>query len=465
MEALARYHRDKITPAALASLDRVLPGELSMAISALGLDFPTQLQQQFNDGIDLSVLIKMLRICPLCHRAISILSLRAMPLLGEYVNPDDRAFYLSELQPRITKQEWVRSNFQTMQGSISSIYQMMRAQADFFGHSVAEIIWDDNVPGYPFQWRLVQLRILEIDRYYFAGRGGQVDRIIYYPKHHSPIAIPIEKLLVIYTPSAEDPNDPYGDCAGARAYPFYLARQMALKNWSIAAQNQANGNPWFKADSAKNVQLFDRHGRPLLDENGRARMVNSVYATAEMAKDIGNGKPIVVDKSVDIGSLVASGGENFFDRFIQSLNKNILWCWGIPTTILDDTQSGIGNKGLNEGHMLILDSAIKASVERDRQSIVETIFRPLLTVNFGKDATANLGEFEVTHFVDPNTAGIQISNIMQAIMNGALDVNDLAVKNKIESLCGLPVTSREEFDKAQLAKYQLEAQQQEPAAS
>ena len=459
LDNLTKYHRDKLTPIALETLDRVLPGELSIAISSLGLDFPSQLQQHFNEGLDLSLLIKMLRMCPLCHRAVSILSLRAMPLLGEYTNPDDRAFNLSQLQPRITKQEWVRSNFQSMHGSISSIYQQMRMQADFFGHSVAEIVCDDNVDGYPFQWRLVKLKILEIDRYYFAGRGGEVDRVIYYPTHQSPIQIPIAKLLVIYTPSAENPNDPYGDCTAARAYPFYLARQMALKNWTLAAQNQATGHPWFKADSAKVVQLYGADGKHLKDENGQIRTSNAVYATAQMAAALTNGKPIVVDKSVDIGSLNAAGGENFFNTFLGYLQKNILWCWGIPTTILDDTQSGIGNKGLNEGHMLIVDSQIKASVERDRQSIVEKIFRPLLMANFGKDATANLGEFKISQYPDPAVVGIQLSNIMQAAMQGAIDVNDLQVKNKIEALCGLPETTREDYDAAQLAKYQLEQEQ------
>jgi hypothetical protein len=50
-------------------------------------------------------------------------------------------------------------------------------------------------------------------------------------------------------------------------------------------------------------------------------------------------------------------------------------------------------------------------------------------------------------------------------MQGALDVNNLAVKNKIEALCGLPQTSREEFDAAQLAKYQLESGQSDEDAT
>jgi hypothetical protein len=459
MDNLTKYHREKLTPVALESLDRVLPGELSVAISALGLDFPTQLQQHFNDGLDLSLLVKMLRMCPICNASVNFLSLRAMPLLGEYTNPDDRAFNLSQLQPRITKQEWVRSNFQSMYGSIASIYQQMRKQVDFFGHSVAEIVCDDNQEGYPFQWRLTKLKILEIDRYYFAGRGGEVDRVIYYTQHHPPRSIPIGKLLVMYNPSAENPNDPYGDCAAARAYPYYLARQILSKNWTVASQTQATGHPIFKAPSNENTQLLDSRGNPLKDDAGKIRIANLVYATAEAVRTLKNGEPLVVDKRVDVSTLSTSNGQGFWKEFDDRLKNDIFMCWGIPSTIFTDAQSALGGDGINKGHMIVVDAMVKASVERDRQSIVEKIFRPLLMANFGKDATASLGEFETTQYPDPAVVGIQLSNIMQATMQGALDVNDLQVKNKIEALCGLPETSREDYDNAQLAKYQLEQAQ------
>ncbi len=458
---LELYHKEKLSEIANSQIDRILPGELAPTLAQLGMDFPSELARAIGDNISINELTKMLKVCPLSHRAVEILALRATPTLGEYGNGDDRAYFLSRLQPRITKQEWVRSNFETMTGSIDRTIGMMIRQAVFYGHSVAEIVGSNRVGGFPNQVRLTKLKVLEPERYRFAGRLGDIDRIVYYPTYSSPFPIPLEKLLVIYIPRADSPEDPYGDCAAARAYPFYLARQLMYKSWVLAGQKQATGHIVYKTESEKQVQLLNAQGQPILTENGQIKMVGAVYAIAEMEKKAASGAPRVVDKRVDVSTVNPGGGENFFNTLLPHLQKMILYCYGLPSTILDDTQSGIGNATINSSHMLILDSQIKGLVDICKQELLEKIVRPLLAMNFGVDSIADLGEFTESSYVDPNQSSMMVSNIMQATMQGFVDATDLEAINKVRSLLGLSVVTREEWDTKQQAKYELEMSQQQ----
>jgi hypothetical protein len=454
MPQLDRYHKEKLGNLANSQIDRILPGELGETIARLGLDFPTQLQRAIGENISLEELNKMMRICPLSHRATEIIAMRGVPTLGDYHCGDDRAYFLSRLQPRITKQEWIRSNFQSMSGSLERTIGMMVRQACFYGHSVAEIVGSDSVEGFPRQMRLIKLKVFNPADYMFAGRLGEIDRIIYYPQYRSPYPIPIQKLLVIYIPRVDDPSDPYGDCAGARAYPFYLARQLAYKSWVLAGQRQATGQVIYKTRSEKQVQLFNSQGQPIRDADGTIKTSSAAYSIAQMEKNAAAGQPRIVDKDVDVTTLAPGAGENFFNILLPHLQKMILYCYGLPSTILDDTQSGIGNAGINMGHMLILDSQIKGLIDICKDEIIEKIVRPLLASNFGADAIANLGNFESSKFVDATMQSMRVSNIMQATMQGYVDVNDLEAINTIRELSGLSVISREDYDAQQLAKYQ-----------
>lgn len=453
MNPLEQYHAEKLGGLAIGQIDKLLPGEMGDTIGRLGMGFTTELQRAVSDSISLDELNKMMRICPLSHRAVEIIALRGIPTLGDYICSDDRAYFLSRLQARMTKQEWIRSNFESMEGSLDRSIGMMIRQACFYGHSVAEIVGSNQVAGFPQQMRLIKLKVFNPANYMFAGRLGEVDRIVYYPEHRSPYPIPIQKLLVIYIPRVDDPSDPYGDCAGARAYPFYLARQLAYKNWILAGQRQATGQVIYKVHSERQVQLFNAQGQPIRDSDGRIKTGSAAYSIAQMEKGAAAGQPRIVDKEVDVSTVAPGAGEGFFNTLLPHLQKMILYCYGLPSTILDDTQSGIGNATINNGHMLILDSQIKGLVDICKQEIIEKIVRPLLASNFGADAIANLGEFTPSKFVDNNTQSMRLSNIMQATMQGFIDVDDLEAINTVRELSGLSPISRQDYDAKQAAKY------------
>jgi hypothetical protein len=459
MSDLDRYHASKLGSLATSQIDKLLPGELGETINRLGLSFTTELQRAIGENISLDELNKMMRICPLNHRATEIIALRGIPTLGDYRCGDDRAYFLSRLQPNITKQEWVRSNFESMEGSLDRSIGMMIRQACFYGHSVAEIVGSTSVAGFPQQMRLTKIKVFNPASYMFAGRLGEVDRIIYYPQYRSPYPIPIQKLLVIYIPRVDDPSDPYGDCAAARAYPFYLARQLAYKSWILAGQKQATGQVIYKTHSEKQVQLFNAQGQPLRGADGQIKMGSAAFAIAQMEKNAATGQPRIVDKEVDVTTVAPGAGENFFNILLPHLQKMILYCYGLPSTILDDTQSGIGNAGINAGHMLILDSQIKGLIDICKQEIIEKIVRPLLASNFGADAISNLGEFSPSKFVDATMQSMRLNNIMQATMQGYVDVSDLEAINTVRELSGLSPISREDYDTKQAAKYAAELAQ------
>jgi hypothetical protein len=453
---LTIYSRaESITNSAIESLERnllILPGELADSLANLGANFVQVLHRQLQRGVTMHDLVRMSRYCNLTDRALRIIGLRGTPRLGEYSCNDSRTYPLGIDRAPITRQEWVRSNWESMLGSLSSTISYMLPQAFGFGCSVAEIVVEESSRD-GRQVRLSKLKVLEIDRFEFAGYDGEIDRAIYYPAYNSPYPIPLAKLLIIYNPRIDNPNDLNGDPAIARAYPYYLARQLGYQAWGLAGQNQATGYPVYKARSEKNVQLLDRNGNPIRDSNGNIRTTNAVHALAQTLKNHESGQPIVLDKDVDVSSLNPGSGDAFFNTFLMNLQKQILYCYGLPSTILDDTQSGLGNASINNNHMAILDSQIFGTIELVRDQIIEKIVRPLSVWNFGADVERNLGKFVLDVGLDPATIGLQASNIMQGTMQGLLDPNDLDVVNRYRLLVGLPEKTREEFDRLLALKY------------
>jgi hypothetical protein len=186
-------------------------------------------------------------------------------------------------------------------------------------------------------------------------------------------------------------------------------------------------------------------------------MVSAAYSTAEMLKGVANGDPLVFDKDTDVGTLNPGGGENFFNTLLPHLQKMICYCYGLPPTILDDAQSALGGTAtLSNTHLSILDSQIKGTVDIARQELLEKIVRPLTIANFGADKLANLGEWQLSNSPDPTTSGIQVSNLLQGLMQGILQTTDFEAVNRYKELCGLSVQTREEYDREQQAKYELE---------
>jgi len=458
--ALNEYHQKKIAQIARESIS-LLPGELVETVSQLGYDWVTQLQWNINN-ITIEDLKKMSRDCEISSRAGKILSLRARSVFGDYNHADKKTYRLSWAGRSQTIQEWVRSNFQSMEGDLNEKIAMCFEQAVHFGHGVAEIVSTHKADGYPFEHRLDKLKVLPIDRYYFAGRQGEIDRIIYHPLSGGQRPIPIQKLLVIYNPRADEPEDLYGDCAIARAYPFYRLRRTLWKMVGVAGLNYSIGRTIYKVQSEKQVQLFDSDGKPSLNIDGTPKTGSAGRAVAAAVKNAAAGDPLILDKNVDTLPLTVPSGEGFFNTILPLLTKQIWTCYGIPSTIMDDTNQGLGNSGLNQGHREVLDNQIAGMLMTSRSQTIEKIVRPLLDSNFGA-VIKDYGSFGEPKFLDPNLRSMRVSNLMQGVMQGLASPDDLDVVNVYREDIGLSPISSEDWE---LKQYQLamlaQQQQQQP---
>ncbi|MBW4635277.1 MAG: hypothetical protein KME30_26300 [Iphinoe sp. HA4291-MV1] len=416
---------------------RLMQSQLAAEIDELFTTFVQELT--YKEDYTLEDLAKMLKRCPINRVAIGITALRALTEFGDYYHSDTQTYPTPN--GKMTIQNWVRSNFESMKGSLSSIVGKMIKQAYSLGCSCAEIVWTANQK----EWRLKTINILNPLRYNFAGIQGRVDRIIYKSSLKTPFAIPYQKLIHIYNPSIDEPEDPRGDPQATRAYPFYQARQVLFKQWTTAGQRQATGLLVVQAPSDKTVALLDSQGQPIKEPDGSTKTQNAIFAAVAAAQNAENGSVFGTDIKNKVFSIPANAGEKFFNLALQYYQKMIFYSYGVPSTIFDDTASGIGNGGINEGHRLILDSQIEAIITNFRDEILEKVVRPLLITNFGNQFEQNLGEFKVEKELDPTAANARVLSLSLAMSNGIISTKDLEAVNKLREDLGLSALSKEEF--------------------
>ncbi|MFN6560053.1 MAG: hypothetical protein RMY28_009615 [Nostoc sp. ChiSLP01] len=430
--------------------------ELAPWLDELDTNFVRELPET-GETYTLEDLIKMVRICAVNRAAINLKTMRAAAALGSYFHNDPTP-YPTAAGPK-TIQEWMRGNFDSMRGSLTGVVRKMIKQAYSLGTSCGEIRWYNRKTQLGSEWRLKSIPVLNPLRYSFAGVKGRVDRIIYRPIFDSPKAIPYAKLLHVYSPSLDEPEDPRGDPAAACALPFYKSRQIFYKQWTQAGQRQATGFTVIKAPSEKTVAILGPNGKQLMNDDGAVKTQPALYAAVQSAKNIENGSVFGTDKENDVINYPGNGGEGFFNISLTHYEKMIFYAYGVPSTIFNDTASGIGNSGINAGHRLILDTQIEDIVNDLRDELLEKIVRPLLMANFGPRFEDNLGEFKSDKFLDPSLAATRVSNLTVAMSSGTIDANDLEANNRLREDLGLSPFTKEQFDQQQLAK--LLAQQEQ----
>ncbi|ARV58034.1 hypothetical protein BZZ01_04745 [Nostocales cyanobacterium HT-58-2] len=411
-----------------------------------------------DDQYTLDDLTKMLRWCPINRVAVELKALRAATTFGDYYHSDPNPYPTASGEKTI--QEWIRGNFDSMRGSLTDVVGKIVRQAYALGRCCGEIVWEKKTSGIRQEWRLKRINLLTPSRYNFAGSKGKVDRLVYTPNGGKPFAIPYSKVVHVYSPSIDEPDDPRGDPQAARALPFYRARQQMYKAWSIAAKKQATGTTVIQAPSEKTVPARDRAGNQRYNADGSPKTEPALTAAVSAAQQIENGSVFGTDLENRVTSIPANGGENFFNITLIHYQKIIFYCYGVPSTIFDDTASGIGNTGVNAGHRLILDNQIEAIIQSLRDELLEKVVRPLLLANFGRKFESNLGEFKSQKFLDPALASTRVSNLIMAMTNGPIDANDLEAINRLREDLGLSPLPKEIFDQQQIAKLLAQQEQQ-----
>ncbi|NMG10707.1 hypothetical protein [Brasilonema sp. UFV-L1] len=415
---------------------QLMQRELAAEIEGIFTSFAQNLT--YKEDYSLEDLAKMLKECPINRVAISITALRALTEFGEYFHNDTHTYQTPNGPMTIT--QWVRSNFESMKGSLHTIIGKMIKQAYSLGTSCAEIVWTAQKG----EWRLHKIKILNPLHYSFTGSTNKIDNIIYKKSSPSKL-IPYQKLIHIYNPSIEEPDDPQGDPQAARAYPYFQARQLFFKQWTTAGQRQATGLLVVQAPGDKMVAILNAQGEPVKKEDGSLKTQNAIYATVSAAQNAENRSVFGTDIKNKVFQIPGNAGEKFFEVALQHYQKMVFYSYGVPSTIFDDTASGIGNAGINEGHRLILDSQIEAIMTSTRDEILEKVVKPLLIVNFGKKFENNLGEFKVEKEIDPAAMNARVLSLSLAMSNGIISTKDLEAVNKLREDLGLSALSKEEF--------------------
>jgi hypothetical protein len=441
---------------------QVLPGELAPDLEELYSDYVNELTA-FNPELpSLDDLLRMLKWCPISPTCVAISAARALIAIGKYSHPDKSL----KRTPRglMTIEEWVNSNFESMEGSLTDALFKMLRQCYALGSSTAELVFTNNQKGFGRQWRLKKIKVLSHRRYNYAGFGGEWDRIIY-KGSQKDFPIPRRKLLHTYLPDIDSPEDPRGDTPSIRAFPFWKARALAYKSWAMGLKRHATGTWLLKVDSNDSVTKTDKEGNVLRKPDGTIDTEPAVNRHVREVKKAEEGAVIGLPKTVDaqfFGNTSTGGMGQDFNTALMDYKSNILWAYGIPKTLFDEGSGALGQAGLNAGHRIVLDIQSESMVVRLRDQLLEQLIRPLLVANFGIEEQDELGSFTSEEFLPPEMRGTLVSNISQATMQSLLDANDLEVQNAVRKACGISQVSAEQYDQLQLQKLlaaQAEAEQ------
>lgn len=440
---------------------QILPSQLAPELDQLYFNFVTELVEDplLAETATTEQLIKMYKICPYNGLAIRFLALRAAGALGEYNHTETKLFRTSTGNQ--TLREWVTSNFQTMRGSLRQSVKKMLTQAICVGYSVAEIVNTARMPGHHGEWRLWKLKVLNPCRYSFAGKDGEWDRIIYKSHRKGEYPIPRQKLVHIYIPSVDEPEHPLGCPLALRGFPYYIARQLALKNWNDRLARNAIGTTIIKGDSNITVTKKNALGEVLLGADGKPLKRPALEDHVQKASKARDGSVLGLPKEFDYQHFPGTSGVGAdYNMALTRYSDDIWISYGIPKTIFGEGSAVLGQAGLNYGHRLVLDAQIEDMIEMMRNQLLEMVIRPLLAANFGIRQQDDFGTFKTDTFLPPENAQMRANLISSGMLQDIIDSNDLAAKNQYRRDCGLEPISAEDYNQQQVRKM-LEAQAQQ----
>lgn len=432
-----------------------LPGQLIPSLEDVIWEFVADIKKKGKYPI--KQLAEMIKADPICSAALTVKATRAIALIGSYKHSSEEVQNFPS--GAYTPTEFMRSCWNAMDGSLDDVILKMSEQSYGLGKSVAEIVFSTQMPGYQGELRIEKLNILEPDRVRFAGQKGKIDRVIY-QSSRGDIGIPYSKVIHIYN-APIDSNDPNGDPQAAKAFPYWEAHKLIMREWAVAAERQATGLTIVKASSTENVPDVDSFGNTLKDELGNPKQISALAAAIKQLQDIKNGSIAGTDKNNDIIAVPQMGGEGFFNLTTDKLDKYRWLAFGIPWTIFNEGSATLGQAGLNAGHRMIMDTQIEGIAQQFKDRLINNIVRPLLAWNFG--IRDDFGVFEPAQFLDPGQAGMRVSNLMTCLQTGVFNQADLEALNQLRKDLGLSTKKQEQFNEELIAKIMAQQEAQAKA--
>jgi hypothetical protein len=336
------------------------------------------------DNIGLETYERMVQTDETIAAGLEFVTLAAVSRLGEYVNED---------RPDI--QEFIRENFETMQGSLSEAVGNMLA-ALWAGFTVTEIVLRE---GGGWFW-LEALETLEPSsvRLHVVDDGGprhgQVDKVYQWWGTAWQVEIPGEKVIHFC-------NRRLGVRAGN---PYGTSRLKSVYKWWALKILMPDGAVVSRADYL--TELIDSMGT-------------------------GTGMVLSPGEKVTLAQLSRSVGDDF--RALQDYcNRVMLRGILVPILLLDNTD--VGSYALGQKHFDLFLLGLQHLLLQVTEVLLEQLIRPLIELNFGPQD--NWGYFQ-TAPLEPEDLRIWSDIYANLANTGFVSAEYLPDRNAVRDLFGL----------------------------
>lgn len=401
----------------------VAPGKIAPFIAEIMNDLLQELNSRAILGQPTFLeMIEMLQTSPILGTIADVIVLLAVQAFGKYEHPDEE----------ITA--FIQSNFDNMEGSFKAAIAE-QISAKFFKYAVSEwsIIEDGG------DWLLDTIAVLHPSYYTFRAKDRKLVDVVE-RSGEQEIFIPMEKLIVTVNSrhlTYGNPTNAPSDCR--RAWTVWKAWKVVMSEMLVAAQRAAVPIVVGQASSDEQVTLYGPDGRtPLKDEDDNEVTISANQHLMNQLENLDNRSVISSTLESKIQALAHQTDGVFFVELLKVLERLQFLSFMFPETIFQVGEGGLGNAGLNAGHMEILMLGIDGVADQIRDELIEKPVRKLITWNYGAQET--YGEFKRPEKETGDRVAL-LSAISNAVFQQSFSANDERVINRMMDLAGIPRTA------------------------
>lgn len=397
-------------------------GKLSAAIADVTTDLLTELSQKdAEDGPSVEEQIDMFQYSPILGPCADALVMLGLMQFGEYHHDDEDL------------EQWVRANFSGMRGSWKRAIAEQYS-SELLGHAVSEWYVIENEG----EWLLDGIHVLHPKCYRFRVLNRELHDI-YDRSSSPPVAIAMDRLIVTVKSQYLTFGNPYNATSiGRRCFTLWKAWKILINEMLVASQRQAVPITVAYSDSNDRVDLLDKNGNPLRDDDGNPVTISAPQDLLNQLLDLDNRSVISTDVNNRIEALATQTDGDFFVEALRVIQTLMFLSFGFPETIFQVGEGGLGNAGLNQGHLWIAKNTLSQTTEQIKEEIIEKPVRHLIEWNFG--AQEDYGSFEEPEEETADEVAL-LGALSNAVSQGAFSAADLDVINRMRELAGIPEVS------------------------
>ena len=353
--------------------------------------------------------------------------------IGEYCHEDQEI------------QEFIRLNFEMLDGSINSVYKSLLSML-WAGFACLEIntqfsgskLWLYSLDEIPAESIFFHINQERGDLNY-----AQVDGIIQNYCLPNEVKIPVEKCIYIKNdaPGVNSYN-PYGVSRIKCIYNVLQNKFKLLKDWAFS---------------------LEKYGSPIIKyqlDNGNRKVINPDYPHKSTEKNITaqecaarqirqqdqlKGWIYETGDNIDLAFPPGSIGDSFkiaVDYYNRMIMRGLL----IPSLVMDN--GDVGSYSLGTKHFELWQMSIDAITTNITETLLEQLIRPLIIYNFG--IVDNFGEFQLNETREE--IGAWADTYSKIAQLGIIDFNSINDVNTMRLNLGFDALTEEQFTAAQEAR-------------